>query len=73
MPEQRADAVLALCDRFRDREDRHITRVLGCLVAIGHDNILATDRTGALRFCPLQALLSDKDLGLVREKMGMCP
>ncbi|MFW5856350.1 MAG: DUF2099 family protein, partial [Planctomycetota bacterium] len=70
MPEQRAEAVLALLDRFRDREDLHITRVLGCLVAIGHDDILAIDRTGALRFCPLQALLSDKDLeAYVREKM----
>jgi len=43
-----------LVARHRDREDLHITRALGAIVVISDGEVIDVDRSGILRYCPMQ-------------------
>jgi putative methanogenesis marker protein 8 len=62
--------VRRLIQRYGHLPDLHITRIMGCLVAVSEGRAVAVERRGALDYCPLQAMLSDAEIeAYVEEKV----
>lgn len=61
----------AFIAQYQDCPDLHVTRIMGCLVAVSEGRAIGIDRAGALSYCPLQAMLSDAEVeAYVAEKVA---
>jgi putative methanogenesis marker protein 8 len=51
-----------LIQKYRHLADFHLTRVMGAWVAISQGKVIEVERSCAMQFCPLQAMLSGADI-----------